>query len=215
MTRSYSDYDVLSKWDSVSFDDKTRHVLRKRLGETPPRRFFSEDEWTLMEVLCARLAPTPKRGGPVPITCWLDARLHEGDTEGYRIEGALPEAEAWHRGLRAIDEQAKADYVRPFIALDVETQVLLLKRIQKGDVKADLWQGLKAGDVFTRTLLREVVGIYYAHPAAWSEMGFGGPASPRGYVRMGLNEHDPWEAREAKADPAKAGARKPRGSGVA
>ncbi len=211
MTRSYPDYDVLAKWDTVSFDDKTRHVLRKRLGETPPRRFFSEEEWALMEVLCARLAPTPQRGGPVPITCWLDARLHEGDTEGYRIEGALPEAEAWHRGLKAIDEQARTDYVRPFIALDVETQVILLKRIQKGEVDARVWHGLKAGDFFTSTLLREVVGIYYAHPAAWSEMGFGGPASPRGYVRMGLNEHDPWEAREAKPG----GARKPRGSGVA
>ncbi len=102
--------------------------------------------------------------------------------------------------------------MRPFKALDVETQVVLLKRIQKGDVKAELWSGLEAGDFFTSTLLREVVGIYYAHPAAWSEMGFGGPASPRGYVRMGLNEHDPWEAREAKP---RRHARKPRGSGVA
>ena len=211
MTRSYPDYDVLAKWDTVSFDDKTRHVLRKRLGETPPRRFFSEEEWALMEALCARLAPKPKRGGPVPITPWIDARLHEGDTEGYRIEGDPPVAEAWRLGLKAIDEQAKTDYVRPFIALDVETQTILLKRIQKGDVDAKVWKGLTAGDFFTSTLLREVVGIYYAHPAAWSEMGFGGPASPRGYVRMGLNEHDPWEAREAK----RGAGRKPRGSGVA
>ena len=29
-------------------------------------------------------------------------------------------------------------------------------------------------------------------------MGFGGPASPRGYVRMELDRRDPWEAAEAK-----------------
>ena len=36
---------------------------------------------------------------------------------------------------------------------------------------------------------------YYAHPSAWNEIGFGGPASPRGYVRMDFNRRDPWEAR--------------------
>ena len=39
---------------------------------------------------------------------------------------------------------------------------------------------------------------YYAHPTAWNEIGFGGPASPRGYVRMGFDRRDPWEAAEAK-----------------
>ena len=29
-------------------------------------------------------------------------------------------------------------------------------------------------------------------------MGFGGPASPRGYVRMALDRRDPWEAAQAK-----------------
>ena len=33
-------------------------------------------------------------------------------------------------------------------------------------------------------------------PIAWNEIGFGGPASPRGYVRMDFNRRDPWEAVE-------------------
>jgi hypothetical protein len=49
---------------------------------------------------------------------------------------------------------------------------------------------------FRKVLLREIVEIYYAHPAAWSEIGFGGPASPRGYLRLGANRHDSWEADE-------------------
>jgi len=39
---------------------------------------------------------------------------------------------------------------------------------------------------------------YCTQPAAWSEVGFRGPASPRGYVRHGFDERDPWEA---KAEP--------------
>ena len=45
-----------------------------------------------------------------------------------------------------------------------------------------------------------MVVAYYAHPAAWNEIGFGGPASPRGYVRMDFDRRDPWEA--SKRDPA-------------
>ena len=47
---------------------------------------------------------------------------------------------------------------------------------------------------FMQRLLPDIVHAYWSHPTAWSEMGWGGPASPRGYVRMGYDERDPWEA---------------------
>ncbi len=40
----------------------------------------------------------------------------------------------------------------------------------------------------------------YSHPHAWSEIGFGGPANPRGYVRMTFDRRDPWKAAEAHGD---------------
>jgi hypothetical protein len=51
------------------------------------------------------------------------------------------------------------------------------------------------------------VTCYYGHPTAWSEIGFGGPASPRGYVRMDFDRRDPWEAAEAKPGQEDAAAR--------
>ena len=51
---------------------------------------------------------------------------------------------------------------------------------------------------FAKRLLPDIVTLYYAHPTAWNEIGFGGPASPRGYVRMDFDRRDPWEAAEAK-----------------
>ena len=45
--------------------------------------------------------------------------------------------------------------------------------------------------VVTRAVLSE----YYSHPWAWNEIGFGGPAYPRGYMR--LSDREPFEAREA------------------
>ena len=38
---------------------------------------------------------------------------------------------------------------------------------------------------------RDIVLAYYAHPTAWSEIGWGGPASPRGYVRMDFDDAIP------------------------
>jgi hypothetical protein len=70
----------------------------------------------------------------------------------------------------------------------------VLRAIQDGTASGGVWDRLPPPRFFTTVLLKEVVGAYYAHPAAWSEVGFGGPASPRGYVRLGTNQHDPWEA---------------------
>ena len=33
--------------------------------------------------------------------------------------------------------------------------------------------------------MRGVLGAFYSHPWAWNEIGFGGPAYPRGYARLG------------------------------
>jgi hypothetical protein len=50
---------------------------------------------------------------------------------------------------------------------------------------------------FRERVTHDVLAAYYSHPTAWNEIGFGGPAAPRGYVRMYFNRRDPWEAAEA------------------
>jgi hypothetical protein len=44
-----------------------------------------------------------------------------------------------------------------------------------------------------------VVTAFYAHPWAWNEIGFGGPGYPRGYMRLGADQREPWEGEEARA----------------
>jgi hypothetical protein len=69
--------------------------------------------------------------------------------------------------------------------------------MQSGDLKSPAWDSMSPKDFFNKRMARDIVFAYYAHPAAWSEIGWGGPASPRGYVRLDFNETDPWEAAEA------------------
>ena len=74
----------------------------------------------------------------------------------------------------------------------------LLKLAEKGELTDATWDGMPSRLFFKQRILSDVVKAYYAHPTAWSEIGWGGPASPRGYVRMDFDRRDPWEAAEAK-----------------
>ena len=58
-------------------------------------------------------------------------------------------------------------------------------------------------------LLRSILQAFYSHPWAWNEIGFGGPAYPRGYSRFGsphldTAERESWEGKEAfERDPVR------------
>ena len=69
--------------------------------------------------------------------------------------------------------------------------------MQRGQLDGESWGGMPPRLFFSERLVRDILAAYYSHPKAWSAMGFGGPASPRGYVRMYFNRRDPWEAVEA------------------
>jgi hypothetical protein len=47
-------------------------------------------------------------------------------------------------------------------------------------------------------VVQDCVEIYYGHPWAWDEIGFGGPAYPRGYMRLERGEPEPWEVEEKR-----------------
>jgi len=102
----YRRYDVLAKWQSVSFDDLTRDVLRRRLTALPPRRFLTQAEWDLLEAIVARLLPQPHDARPVPITPWIDEMLHANRGEGFRHADMPSMRDAWRHGLAAIDGEA-------------------------------------------------------------------------------------------------------------
>jgi hypothetical protein len=192
----YPGYDVLDKWNSVSWDDTTRDVVHKRLTQVPERRFFNEDEWNLLQAICERLVPQPDRpDAPIPIVPWIDEKLHHNRGDGFRHEDMPPMREAWRLGLAGIEHEAQRRHGMPFSSLSGDTQDTLLAAVQHGEVTGGPWDRIPPKRFFLHTLLKNVVAIYYAHPAAWSETGFGGPASPRGYVCLEPDRRDAWEAK--------------------
>ncbi|MBS3647827.1 gluconate 2-dehydrogenase subunit 3 family protein [Pseudaminobacter sp. 19-2017] len=192
---SYARYDVLAKWDTPSFDDLTRSVIAARLEEVPPICFLSPDEVRLLDLVLARLLPQPERSRPIPITPWIDDMLNRNQGEGYRLDGLPPLRETWRKGLAALAAEAALTGPGGFSGMSKTEQDRLLRNVQLGEVLAE-WP-VPAAHFFTHVLLKTAADIYYSYPDAWSEIGFGGPASPRGYVRLGFDERDSWEAKRA------------------
>jgi hypothetical protein len=199
MTERYPGYDVLSKRNSVSWNEQTRKVIDARTNIDPElHRFCDEAEWRALCAVCSQIVPqAAHRLLKAPVAAMIDQKLYSGKSDGYR-DARLPEQdEAWRKGLSAIDAESALGNGKPFCELADEDQRSLLRAIQRGDVTSPAWQDLPPALFFAKRLLHDIATAYYSHPASWNEIGFGGPASPRGYVRMNFDRHDPWEAAEA------------------
>jgi len=198
MSTRFPGYDVLAKRQSPSWNERTRQVIDQRLALPREPRFLSSEEFATLQAICDRIMPQPADRPPVPLAAMVDAKLHENAGDGYRDHRLPPLREAWQRGLAGIEAEARRRHNVGFAQLDATEQDALLRAAQDGKIVGDGWGEMPPAVFFAKRLLFDIVTQYYAHPTAWSEIGFGGPASPRGYVRMGFDRRDPWEAAEAK-----------------
>jgi hypothetical protein len=200
MTERFPGYDVLSKRWTPSWNEKTREVIDRRLAVRREPRFFSPAEWRTLRAVCDRIMPQPKDRPPVPLPAYVDEKMADGVLDGYRYAQLPPQGEAWRRGLAALDQEAREAHGARFDELLPALQDALLHRMQRGELKGEAWGGMPCKIFFEHRVIPDITHAYYSHPIAWNEIGFGGPASPRGYVRMQLDRRDPWEAAEARPD---------------
>ncbi|HET7879641.1 MAG TPA: gluconate 2-dehydrogenase subunit 3 family protein, partial [Acetobacteraceae bacterium] len=192
MADRFPDYDVLRKRNSPSWNEATRRVIDQRLTLPRQPRFFTEDEWRTLNAVCDRIVPQPSYRVPIPVPSMIDDKLTRNLTDGYRNSRLPRLQEAWRRGLHALDQEALARHGIRFHALTTNAQDELLTEAQRGELRGEAWEAMPCALFFNERLVHDIVAAYYAHPTAWNEIGFGGPASPRGYVRMGADKRDPW-----------------------
>ena len=198
MTDHFPGYDVLSKRDGMSWNDPTRRAIDQRLAVPGEARFFSASQWSTLIRLCDRIMPQPAERPAVPVAAYIDQKMLSFGRHGTRIAPMPYDGEAWTRGLEALEAEARAAHGLSFHVLTDDEADTLLRQAQSGELKDPAWQPMTSKAFFEHRILQDIPAAYYAHPAAWSEIGFGGPASPRGYVRLEASRRDPWEAAEAK-----------------
>jgi hypothetical protein len=183
MIGRYPDYDVLDNaghWDPV-----TRELVLDRVHEPPALRFFSEDEAVVLRAFLD-VALAQDCDPRIPVLEMIDAKLHRGEGDGYRHAGMPEDEETWRR----VADHLRAD---GFLEADREAYV---GRWHDGELE---WEDIDASKAWG-VVMRHALSAFYSHPWAWNEIGFGGPAYPRGYMRMGVGDHvgrEPHEGEEA------------------
>lgn len=199
MVERFPGYDVLAKKNSASWNEITRAVIDERVRvDAGEHHYFTANEWLVVQALCDCITPqSHATHPPIPVAALLDRKLADGGRDGYRDSRLPPGPEAWRKGLAAIDAEAQTTFAKSFHALKRADQNDLLKAIQAGVPRGAAWAGLPPALFFSKHILHDITAAYYSHPHAWSEIGFGGPAAPRGYVRLGFDRRDSWEAAEA------------------
>lgn len=197
---AYPGYRVLDQQEH--WDEATRQVILRRVYQVPRIQYFDPHEFETLQALSDRILPQTDRSEAerIPIAPWIDHRCSNHTIDGWRFDNMPPEHEAWRLGLRGIDEVAVTRHGRQFVALDPAEQDEVMRTIASGQPPGDVWQRLPARRFWVFLVVRQVAAIYYAHPTAWDEIGFGGPAYPRGYFALNHGYPEPWEVREVRLD---------------
>jgi len=138
----------------------------------------------------------------------IDARLAVGETDGWHYDDLPEDSDAWRATLAALDEDARDAYVgRGFAALITSEQAALVQAVQDLADDGKQWHGWSATHVWS-LWTRYASTAFYSHPWAWNEIGFPGPAYPRGYLNPGVDSRERWEvADHADVDPVPFAAR--------
>lgn len=189
----YPTYDV---WEERgAWDDHTRQIVGKRRDAKVVHHFLSESEAEQLRTVAEVVVDDIRFDILSYVVSEIDTSLAHPIGEAQRKKG-VPEKQILYRaGLAGVEEAASAMFQQAFASLDKESRTAILQAIEQSQQpQTTAWQVVPAKD-FMKKIVSDIVSIYYSHPTVWSEIGYGGPAYPRGYVRVEIGLVDPWEAK--------------------
>jgi hypothetical protein len=188
-------FDVLAQ--SKHWDPVTTGVVLSRIGMPPDIRFFTATEQAIATALCDQLLDQhgqPEDPTRVPLVNLIDARLAEQQTDGWRYQNMPEDCQAWRDTLAALDLDAQDRFGVGFAGSSRVQQAKVIQAVQ--DLGSKHWHGLVAQHVWS-LWTRYACTAFYSHPEAWNEIGFPGPAYPRGYKNPGVDSREPFEVPDA------------------
>jgi hypothetical protein len=193
----YRGFDVLDSVDK--WDDVTAGVVLARLAPPSELAFFTPHEVGIAAPLLDLLLDQD-RDPRLPVLQLIDARLAAGETDGWHYDDLPEDGQAWRDTLEFLDQDADARFHgRGFAHLIRDEHAALIQNLQ--DLASDnkRWHGWSATHVWS-LWTRYACTAFYSHPWAWNEIGFPGPAYPRGYLNPGVNARDRWEIADTETE---------------
>jgi len=194
----YPDYNVLDEVDH--WDEATRRAVLERVESVPPVRFFTDAEARTLGCFCDVVLAQDSEP-KIPVLNMVDAKLFAGKLDGFRYEDMPDDRETWRLVARGLDAAARQHRMRDFVSAPWEVQCQVVDVFSKGQLHGEVWDELNPKRAWS-VVMRAVLSAFYSHPWAWNEIGFGGPAYPRGYARFGIGQRESWEGAPAfERDP--------------
>lgn len=184
----YPNYDVMAH--AGAWDPHTRSIVERRLDPPKKPAFLTPAEAQALRAAVTHLVDEDRDDILGYILSHIDEQLASPVGEAQRKEGVPPQAQLIREGLAALDEMAREREGTPFAECSPEAQAAILSGLQAGSPLQEFFQ----------KLLSLSVEALASHPTIWSEIGYGGPAYPRGYYRIEAGVTDPWEARAEDTD---------------
>ena len=186
----FPDYDVLEQ--AQHWDEKTREVVLQRVNSVPPFRFFTKAEVHVLQPF-VDVVMAQDEEPKIPVLNFVDEKLAKGSRDGYRYFVLPDDDELWRLVARGL-EAAR------FAAASLDEQRQFVDDFAQAKLHGEPWSELNVAFAW-EIVHRDILTAFYSHPWAWNEIGFGGPAYPRGYARFGSrhlpqSEREPWEGRE-------------------
>jgi hypothetical protein len=135
------------------------------------------------------------------VLAMIDSRLCVGETDGWHYDDMPEDGAAWRASLSFLDADARDRFDKPFTDLAQAQQAALISAVQEVSEKGAKWHEYPAKHVWS-LWTRYACAAFYSHPWAWNEIGFSGPAYPRGYLNLGVGAREKWEtADRSDVDP--------------
>ena len=201
MIGRYPDFDVLAAIDT--WDEATKKVVLARLEPPGPLRFFTDEQEPTLRALCD--VCTAQDGDPrVPVAESVDAKLADGKLDGFQYDDMPDDRDTWQMVLAGLEQTARDRHRIPFAECSASEQEAIVDDLAEGSLSGGAWDELNVSRAWS-VCMRAILSGFYSHPWAWNEIGFGGPAYPRGFMRTGpLSTLEPFERPGATSEDAAA-----------
>ncbi|MCQ6281984.1 gluconate 2-dehydrogenase subunit 3 family protein [Bacillus sp. EB600] len=191
----YPNFNVMD--EEKQWDSHTRKIVSKRTETQSffPFQYLTKQESNTLFQLCAVLLDDVRESIISFVVHHFDSTLTASIGESQRKVSVPKQSILLRDGLGLLDKACTQVYGSSFDVLQMETKKEIVSNLMQGNFT------LQSGKInipvkdFIQKVSSEATAAYYSHPAIWSEIGYAGPAYPRGYVRTELGLTDPWEAK--------------------
>lgn len=180
---------LTSLLNSEFLTEPTRKALHERFEENGTNRFFDNDEFHLLSVVCDLLMDQDSVNRMVNSALAIDQRLLNNNCDGWRYDSMPPDPKMYQLGLQGIEETSLQLFGKKFLVLNKDKQIEVLNTIQSGQVEGEIWNTLNP-KLFFEELLAETAEIFFSHPSVQVSINYVGMADAKGWTKLKLNQKE-------------------------